>query len=329
VKRFALALSHLPSTVCGNDLPIVSTVNAIDSIGRFGGVLVSSLGAVHWDVQVVAAIRAGIPFELILEETIDQELYASIIAHSFSVRWVSTCEERDRVVLGSAQIIFPIWCRSAGMMNRILATLPNSKIYRSFEIKFVSHTKHKVDLPQNMSDECLDLPENYLWHWTRKSQKLWPNESPEQFTNDLLDSTRDPRSALATLQRILSMKTILANSSAIGGSVPVVCFTENHPRSMNNHFYWRTGRHRMNFEPYAIGFPKDLIIQHGGVALQYGGKATWESMEKSDRWISEREWRVRDNFFFEELTESMIIIVKTTNDCCVLSDFQAIPYFEL
>jgi len=85
----------------------------------------------------------------------------------------------------------------------------------------------------------------------------------------------------------------------------------------------------MNFEPYAIGFPKAQIVQRGGVAVQYGEKPTWKSMEKSDRWISEREWRVRDNFFFEELTESMIIIVKTTNDCCELSDFQAIPYFEL
>jgi len=187
VKRFALALSHLPSTVCGNDLPIVSTVNAIDSIGRFGGVLVSSLGAVHWDVQVVVAIRAGIPVELILVESIDQELYVSILARSFSVRWVSTCEERDRVVLGSAQIIFPIWCRSGGMMNRILATLDNRKIDHSFEIKFASQAKQKVEITQMLSDQCVNLPENYLWHWTRKSQKRWPNESVETGTQNILE----------------------------------------------------------------------------------------------------------------------------------------------
>jgi len=95
----------------------------------------------------------------------------------------------------------------------------------------------------------------------------------------------------------------------IAHSSPVVCFSANHPREMEHHFTWRSGRHRMNFEPYGIGFPREILAQRGVVPVQYGERDRWDSLCRSDRWKSEKEWRYLGDFDFSELIDEMIVVV--------------------
>lgn len=322
-KRVAIALSHLPHRICGADFPIRQTERAVEQIARFGGVLVGSFGAVHWDLQLALAAKYAVPVELILlpevpEGFVESQFENLIISNLIRAK---SPLERDQLVMNSVDQIYPIWCRLGGTMNRLLKDVVPSIIDRSFECSdFKFHGNCKAELP-DMADSLAMIPENYLWHWTRTCDEPWPNETVGEYCSDLICHDSYFHTALNTLRRIIDSRMIIGSGKSIRAKEPVVSFTENHPSQMVDHFVWRMGRHRMNFEPYAIGFPREILESRGVVPVRYGEKGSWDSMEKADQWISEQEWRFRGDFEFSDLLKQMVVIVRDESELTGLSSF--------
>ncbi len=71
----------------------------------------------------------------------------------------------------------------------------------------------------------------------------------------------------------------------------------------------------MNFEPYAIGFPKELLEERGAVFVKYNGDPAWDSLCSGERWESEREWRVRGDLVIDsELYNQSILITRKKSE---------------
>ncbi len=330
MNRFALAISHLPHRVNGSDLPILMAIQAIEIIANCGGILVGSFGAVQWNVQLAQASRKKVPVELIVpdvfsEAQIQQEFPSLNIV---SITFVDSETSRDRELLFRADNIFPIWCRSKGRIAKLLTELDQSKLHNDYDCSSYRFTAVQKSIPRSCRPEISQLPHEYLWHWSRSSDEPWPNESMETFCCELIDSRTYPRSAVQTLRRIVTSKVLLGSGVSIGGGEPVVCFTENHPSQMNSHFVWRIGKHRMNFEPYAIGFPREYLESRGAVPVRYDEKARWDSMHRSDRWRSEREWRIRGDLDFSEVEKMMIVIVLNESQRKLFGEYSVIAYEE-
>lgn len=293
---------------------------ALKEVRKRAGVLVCSFGGLHWDLQLALALEFSISIELVLvkSDTIDRIIAAfgsEIATLIVNIRTLNSCGERDAYVLQRADVLFPVWVRPKGNIAAVLSDLVSPFIDMRFccsEYRFKSKQKYDVDAP---SDTIRNLPSNYLWHWTRSSQEKWPEEMQNDFCVDLMKSETYPRNAYATLIRILTMGRILASGKCIHQNVPVVSLTENHPSEMKKLFSWRNGRHRMNFEPYAVGFPKSSLKGIELVKVQYNQLPSWETLSKGDRWRSENEWRVRgDLVITEEMKEKMIVIVRCSSE---------------
>lgn len=318
MKKYALAVSHLPHQCCGADEPLVKIQEAVKSVKERSGILLCSCGGLNWDLQLTSALEEGVPVELVLLEgdTLDgltEDFGEKLSALVVSMVLLKSCKERDSYIFNHADAIFSIWVRPHGHLAGLITALVN--IDYTFDVshyRFRSHFKYQIAAP---SGRVETLPSHYLWHWTRTSQGKWPGESQGDYCKDLLNSSVYPRSALDTLRRILEMGIITASGACIHRNEPVVSFTENHPVKMLEHFKWRSGRHRMNFEPYGVGFPRSSFEEVELVKVKYNDAPSWKTVAKGERWSSEKEWRHRgDCIITEEMKKNMVVIVHRAHE---------------
>ncbi len=331
--RYALLLSHLPHNCSGGDEQIIKLVEALHYIKHENGVLVTSLGSLNWDLQLTMAVQLSIPVVLVLPQKLAKSFteeqiiaqYGNIVTNQIII--VKTIQERDKEVATLTDTIFPIWNRVGGRMSMIIEMIPQNKVsykFTSSRKSFPSFVKYEVG---DISSKMRKLPRDYLWHWTRSCDGPWPNETIGELCNSIISSNTYPRSALHSLKRIVSQQKLVASGKCVCESVPVVSFTENHPSDMKKHFSWRTGRHRMNFEPYAIGISRHLLEKIGAVPVRYNCDPSWDVIASGDRWKSEKEWRLRgDVSFTTEMAEGMIVIVKDKSERDNFSNFNCYEY---
>lgn len=329
MKRYAIALSHLPNNCSGNDLPVRKVLESVEYIKKNNGILVTSMGELNWDLQLFAAHESQIPVELIFANdsaTVKDVQFEIGDISIISSETVGDRQVRDREVLKRSDVVLPVWCRRNGRMDTILTSLQN-EIDTRFDVSlyhFSTKVKYEID---TVSNEIKDLPDDYLWHWTRQTNHPWIDDTIATFCHDLIYGETYPRSALMTLQKIVKTKTLLASGELIYQNTPVVSFTENHPMHMKDHFSWRVGRHEMNFEPYGIGFPKEVLRERGVVPVEYNGEPSWMSISSGDKWKTEREWRHKGNLMFDdELLKEMIVIVRKANEMSLFPLIEVVAY---
>jgi hypothetical protein len=65
----------------------------------------------------------------------------------------------------------------------------------------------------------------------------------------------------------------------------------------------------MNFEPYGIGIPQEIVIEKGAKLLNYGTTPNWDTMQIENRWKHENEWRIKGDFSIENNYINKIIVV--------------------
>lgn len=320
MKKYACAISHLPHLCSGADKPIENIRKSLFSVKKANGVLVCSHGGLNWDLQLAVALDIGLSMELVLLDSDNLDDLCSsfgkeLLELSVDIIWVNTSSERDLSVFNRADIIIPVWVRTGGRIASILSELTTALVdwYDVSDYRFKSRSKYSVAAP---SEEIYKLPSDYLWHWTRGTFEKWSNETQREYCMDIVESNTYPRSALKSLKRIISMNRIVASGKCIYQNEPVVSFTEKHPSEMSELFTWRNGRHRMNFEPYAIGFPRAALSDQTIVKVKYNSAPAWYSITKGQRWIPEQEWRTRgDVVFSSAMLEHMIIIVLNKDEC--------------
>ncbi len=335
MTRFALALSHLPHKCSGGDIPIQKVTEALLWIKNVCGTLITSQGSLNWDIQLSLAISLEIPVELIVSEQKSDDQWFSLLSKEYnflrlpSITTVSSQIERDQLLFKEAEMILPIWCRKNGRMVQYLSTLDYTKCDYRFSVNpfsFKNRSKYSVN---GINEKINTLPAHYLWHWSRSCDGPWPNETISHFCHSLIECSRYPHSALDTLKRILEEKQICGSGKFSYQNTPVVSFTENHPALMMEHFIWRAGHHRMNFEPYAIGFPQEILEKKGAVPVRYNEEPAWDSLTSGEQWKNEKEWRILDSLYLDDdLMSQAIVIVRKPSECESISH-PALYHYEL
>jgi len=151
---------------------------------------------------------------------------------------------------------------------------------------------------------------SFLIHCTRRPPGTWPDQSEEEFLDELiLDPDNVDRSPLAALRRIVEQQRIVATYKTIRGPWAGVCFTAVPLRELPKLRAFRPHRGRWDFEPYGICIRRSWLEQRGSQPVCYGEQQLWDALADEERpffqrkasrskhtnrtidWQVEREWR--------------------------------------
>ena len=148
---------------------------------------------------------------------------------------------------------------------------------------------------------------DYLVHWTRRRNGPWPNQTQNQFVDNLiLGLSASDHSKIATLIRIVATQTLLATNSITRDSTPVVSFTENRADQLAKLRKFRPHLSRWDFETVGIAIRRDVLQNHGARPVKYGTDQNFDKLSSNDRpffqmegttidWRNELEWRIPGN----------------------------------
>lgn len=149
----------------------------------------------------------------------------------------------------------------------------------------------------------------FLLHWTRACGEHWPDQTEQEFLDELLSGEIAPRSAIDVLQRIVTTERLLGTGVAIRGGHSMVCFTALSFHELIRQRTYRSHRQRWDAEPYGLAIARSWLVDRGARPVYYGDDSTWSQLAPSDRpyfqlarsrsaaaqpidWTSEREWRI-------------------------------------
>ena len=199
------------------------------------------------------------------------------------------------------------WVRQGGIYWSVLPGRSN----------FSARPTCTVDLP--LVSPIVPLPtstDRYLFHWTRRQPGPWPDQTEAQYVESVLFYQPSVcRSALSSLQRIVSTQKLLGTSRLSRGDTPVVCFTEQPVEEFLRLRRFRSHQRRWDFELFGIAISRGWLKERGARQVIYGDDACWSTLAESDRpffqlrqgrgknstWYEEAEWRVMGDLYLEQL----------------------------
>lgn len=150
--------------------------------------------------------------------------------------------------------------------------------------------------------EVEDIP--FLIHWTRAQRGPWPDQSQDEYLDDLIYNRGErERTPACSLSRILQMQRIKATSTLTRDATPVVCFCEMTLNAFRARRIFRPHLSRWDFEHFGIAFDREWLLAKGCKPVVYGDQQTWQGMERHLRpwfqatgkrgaWSQENEWRI-------------------------------------
>lgn len=333
----AILNSRQAKTLRGNDPWVIATLAAIrDAVDR-GYTVIGSVGLHTWELVTWAAGVSGgrvlvylpYPYEKNLNLSIagDDSPVASpseLLLHEFrlppsraefhfqipspgpGVRksgWL----DRDREIIGLADMLYAVSIRPGGNMEAMIAeTEASKKICRKFQVTYPKNRNHAAVNPAagRMCGPFPEIPGEYLTHWTRAVNGKWPGETAAEFFHDITESGDDyARSALTTLQRILNEQRLRATTRHIRGGFPMVSFTALGIPEALKLMRWRKRYVQWSFEPYGISIRTEVAESCGIRPVIYGTPADYRQLDAMDRpffqnrgvrggdWAPENEWR--------------------------------------
>lgn len=177
----------------------------------------------------------------------------------------------------------------------------------------------------------LESPDEWLCHWTRARPGPWPDESAEDWLDELiLDCESADHSAISTLWRIVACGRLLASADGIRGGEPVVAWTAVPLSEFRSRRIWRKHRQRYDFECCGVAVRRCELQTRGAEPVIYGGESEWRQLSDRDRfrfqpataeqtasrtpidWTQEREWRLRGDVDLKALpTDAVCLFVPT------------------
>ena len=327
--------SRQTKTPVGDDPWVIATLAAIQDAANRGYTIVSSLGLNTWELVTWAAGQCGgrtlvyvpYPYEKNIDCKTDTgglgpESLSAIILYEFDLNPSRTefhfqappsrpgtkktfWPDRDRTIIGLADILYPVSMRPGGNLESLIAgTAANKEIRDKFRVTYQKGRRPAI-LPSAAGHSCLTFPDTqweYITHWTRAANGKWPGETAAQYYHDVAHSGGlYARSALFTLKRILDEHVLRATHRNIRGGFPVVSFTSLKPPEAIKLMRWRKRYVRWSFEPYGIAIKKEVAQSCRPVI--YGVPADYNRLNESDRpffqnigtrggdWMPENEWR--------------------------------------
>ena len=154
----------------------------------------------------------------------------------------------------------------------------------------------------------LDDKDEWLTHWTRRTDGPAPGQSEDEFIDALILDLFDwDHSALSNLKRILVEGRLRASGLGLRGGRPAVSFSAVPLRQLVRQRTFRIHRRRWDFEHVGICIRRNLLKQIGARPVIYGDDDAWSELPEGERlwfqqqfshtpsgtidWSIEREWR--------------------------------------
>ncbi len=184
----------------------------------------------------------------------------------------------------------------------------------------------------------------YLLHWTRRRVGPWPDQSCEEFIDDLLfRSPRKDHRSLSTLRRILATGRIFSSNELTRDQRPVVCFSDISFEELLQNRVFRPHLSRWDFEPYGIAIEKRWLEEQGAKPVVYGDESVWAALSEADRpffqlnstdgnvdWSVEKEWRSIGDVALQRIpVEKAFAFVPSIEDACEVQPFSRWPVVVL
>jgi hypothetical protein len=345
-KYAALLLSRQPLRPTGDTAWVERTVAAVRSLDERRMGVVSSVGMQTWELITAVASDLGLPIKLILPISAgtDFDVQCESILHEYGLDPCRTeflpasdltienrndlMASRDQAVLKAADLLLPISVNDNGSMAKRLrkANIDGCDVDSRFQIPYQKRGEpFKVDLdPDQLSDEILNLGDDYLIHWTRSVSHPWPGERMIDYYRAITRSDSWPRSGLATLERIVDTQTVKASGRHMPGGARTVSFSALRPYEVIPLMRWRARYGEMSFEPYGIGISRDVAEKFGVLPVDYysdknqkqtSPKSAWlsQSSGKETDWRSEREYRCLGDLSLERVPPEAIVLFCRTS----------------
>lgn len=189
---------------------------------------------------------------------------------------------------------------------------------------------------------------SYLLHWTRSRKGHWPDQTEDQFLDDLLlGHPSSDHSRIAALCRILATGTLLGTSELTRDKCPVVCFSEVAVDQLLQRRKYRSHLGRWDFEPVGIAINRNWLVECGARPVVYGDDSVWKQLERKDRpwfqfsaaagresagrdWREEQEWRTAGDLNLERLAPTdAFVFVETSPEAASVAPLSRWPVVVL
>lgn len=236
----------------------------------------------------------------------------------------SSAIEHELIASGAT----PWWVYESN--SRPVADRPKS-IPKTTELEALPTMDRAQSFPTTHRARIIDLNDidldRYLVHCTRRRDGAWPNQSNDEFLDDLI--FRAPRRShgnLSSLCRILASDRILGSANLTRDSRDVVCFSNLPLNELVLNRVFRPHLSRWDFEPYGIAIDRELLKRMGASPVIYGDDSDWERLPPEARaffqlsqssqseidWTQEREWRIVGDLSLPEIPIDLaVVFVKT------------------
>lgn len=206
---------------------------------------------------------------------------------------------------------------------------------------------NQVGEPSTIPTLCRDHA--YLTHWTRAAPGPWPDQTWQQYYDQLLlDDPAAIRSAFVTLNRIVQQQKLVASDQAIRGGYAVVAFTAVPLAELRTRRQFRAHRGRWDFEPYGLCIERSWLEERGVQAVRYGDPSDWLRLKPNEKpffqrrhsrsntaarpidWSSECEWRHLGDLSLARLDENAaVVFVPTAEEASQLQPLSRWPVWPL
>ena len=347
-RSAAILLSRQPLRPSGADAWVKQTRNAILWVQANSLVLHSSIGMQTWELITALASSEGIPLTLLIPAPTEEKYreMRRVVLKQFHLDKENVTfrallpdkgevydkhkfmQERDRLIVGNADVLLPLSVRPGGQMSRLLAEGRDEgkPIIGSWKVEYETREEslgYSIK-EEYLTDEIRCWGDEYLIHWTRGSNGPWPTEDAIDYYLAIVRSKNYPRSGFDTLRGIVRKRRIVASSRNMPENTPTVSFSCLPPRELVGLITWRARRRLMSFEPYGIGLEREYALKLGIQPVHYYNRdsdrpaevpvwLTQSSGVKSD-WRQEREYRYKGDFDFSVVPKDRLIYFTRTRD---------------
>ncbi len=238
-------------------------------------------------------------------------------------------KQRDMQIILDADIIYPISIRPQGNMEKLIEQSASfKKINKDYQVDYESKKRaYKIEIDRDSINPDIDQHlDDYIFHWTRSSNKPWPGESLYDYYESIVNSKDHyPRRAMDTLIRILSEKKLRASARHMRRGISAVAFSALKPSEAIKLMKWRARYSEMTFEPYGIAVKKEFAEKIGIKKAIYGNPEMYRYLEKDDRpyfqslgkigdWQPEREYRGIGDIDFKNMPMEFFRVIVRSQD---------------
>lgn len=357
----AILLSRQPLRPDGTTTWVQQAATAVAWLKENGYGLSSSTGMQTWEMLTALASINKVPLKLYLPlgpADYPEVLFRSVakqfalnqkLVETVPVRLpdsdndtaeakTSLMQHRDRMLVSEADLVLPVSLRQSGNMMSLLeeADEAGKQVLRRFMVPYSKRpTPLDMELNGELNPKLLAMEDDYLIHWTRSTNRSWPDERLLDYYTAILNSHVYPRSGFETLKRIVDTGKILASARNMPGGIATVSFSALPPRDVIPLMKYRARYRQMSFEPYGIGLRKDIGLKAGIMPVQYydavnkpeissDSRWLWQSHGRITDWRAEKEYRYRSDFAITEQlrserdTSAMILFCRTSQEAKLL-----------